>query len=858
MQKIDIDTTDDREDPQLSEAVNYAQAAIKDGCDFTSAVTDAAGRYGLEWSEVQMALTQRSAKRRGKTARKKKEIAAADVVISGRIIKVHKSGLAWSSGILRKYDDAGDPIDGAAGKVSFAGAVSSPNDGDEVTLYGKWEDRGQWGTQLKVARSENGSTPAQPPSLDPTPEGLTAWLAKTTGFHGVGPSRAAGIVERYGASPETWRKFLEGIPPDELSAELRVPAATIEAIRAAWYQGDLTGIVIWLHQFDLTEHQVAAVLEAFGKDAASILRSNPYALIRAVDGLGFKRVDVIALKTGFPVTDPIRLRAALVFLLDEDLKNGSTWMDRKDLLHHAGGLLHLDTEGGAQLIESALDQLIDTDHVYCEGGEYAGQRVAKYGAWKAEVAIAGRLGDAKIMAQENHFDPWTAKQTIPFALEGRQLDAWIMALSSPISVISGGAGTGKTFTLQSIVDTYQAAGKSVVMCAPTGKAARRMDDVVNAGRVKPVHASTIHRLLEYRGTGFMRRHLIEEDLVIVDEVSMVDVFLFRELLKRIDSRRTQLLLVGDHHQLPPVGPGNLLRDIIEHELCPVTILDKCHRQAGPLKTNSSAILTGKVAPTVLGPDGDPPHPWVIMDGYRSSAEVFDRVLSLLSGSLGASYDVLREVQVLCPKRDPKAALSTARFNPAIQRLMQRQLYNYEYPEDIPDPDGDTLPPRRFFVGDKVIQRKNNYEIDVMNGTLGIIEAVAYKGSPNAEIYEDARQEQDPDGKLHHLRVRFETQADDEEPLTIDADGLRDLSLGYALTIHQVQGSEFPCAIVVCHKADSYMLTRNLLYTAVTRASATVIVVGDSWAIRNAAGKDEVGKRKTWMGLENRNVDKIPF
>lgn len=394
-------------------------------------------------------------------------------------------------------------------------------------------------------------------------------------------------------------------------------------------------------------------------------------------------------------------------------------------------------------------------------------------------------------------------------LTEHQIDAVSRALREPISCVTGPAGSGKTFAIQHACDCFQQAGLSVRLAAPTGKAARRMAE--STGRP----AETIHRLLEHDGTGFTRGEIsgpIETDVVIIDEVSMMDIPLAYHLFRAIDMARTRVILIGDHNQLPPVGPGNLLRDIIHHEIIPITRLTNVHRQAGDLLKNSNAILSGAVEKTTK-PVWYIFNKWPTGNKFMDADDVKKFMLALFRGPLKNQLgcaDLVNDIQVLAPMK--KGTLGVDNLNIELQSLLQKQINGI-----IVDP----VPPKRrppFYIGDKVMQIKNNYKLGargIMNGTTGIVT----HGNP--------------------LVVNF-----DGEAVEIKGENKSKLVLAYAATVHKMQGSEVPIVIYICHKSQSFMHHRNLFYTAVTRASRAAIIIGDAWAIRTCAGRVETDRRET--------------
>jgi exodeoxyribonuclease V alpha subunit len=398
-------------------------------------------------------------------------------------------------------------------------------------------------------------------------------------------------------------------------------------------------------------------------------------------------------------------------------------------------------------------------------------------------------------------------------LNPEQRDAVRNALNFSISLMTGGAGSGKTYAVSTIASIAERLELKVVLAAPTGKAAKRLEEVVGH------EASTIHRLLGFNGHTYSRDALnpIDTDILVVDEVSMMDVPLAWRLFQAVDRSRTAVVLVGDHNQLPPVGPGNLLRDLVRSMAIPTMVLTRIIRQAGVLKENSTAILTGEVRPTSDSFVGAR-RPWYVIDKFADREDVRRMLLLLFEEVLQErlGYDLIREVQVLTPTH--KGPLGTVELNIELQRLLQHKLFGV----DVPTVEAGHR--ARPYPGDKVIQTKNDYELGVMNGAMGVVV--------------DAM----PDGGLS---VDF-----DGRPVEIKggSDALGNIQLAYATSIHKVQGSEFPCAVVIAHKSHSFMHHRNLLYTAVTRAKESVIIVGDRWGIDNCAAKRQVDRRNTFLSF----------
>lgn len=703
--------------------------------------------------------------------------------IRGTIQKTYHSSPGFSAGVLTADDGR---------TVRFAGKFCA-NEGDVVALVGRWKHDAKYGRQFAVE--------ALSYELPEATEGLVNYLAKHSAFTGIGDATARRIVTYASSAANLDRIIRQDV--DELHRQLRIPRPTLESLREAWIANSAENEVrAYLSGFGLSAHQVETLLEKFGNSIVGVLRSDPYQLIQHVRGYGFKKVDKIARAMGTPKDHPGRVEAGLRYVVTEEICNGHTWIGGADLVDKANELLLLDTLDSRDIIRDAGMRLLGSGDLASDGdaistpsmreAEQLIQRTFATHAWMERP-----LGQCGLTEQ----------------LNARQVDALNTALRCTIVLIAGAAGTGKTFVLARIAQAFRDTGLRIALCSPTGKAAKRIEETLRAQGLE-CEARTIHRLLCYDGQKFRRPSLSEPfyfsddpdvdpdpayDAVVVDEVSMVDVPLMAVLLQRIDFERTRLVLVGDHNQLPPVGPGNTLRDVIGHRLVPTVILETVERQAGILKTNSTAVLAGVVAPTAVN---DPA--WTVMDGFQDALPIQtylrDLVLKKLPQRLGV--DPIRDVQIITPTH--LGALGTK----AINQMMQHLLH------------GD--PGRKFAIGDKVIQTSNDYELGVMNGTIGRV--IDYE--PGA------------DGGYS---INFDGVGERQ----IKGDAVHEVQLAYALTAHKAQGSEFPCAVVLCHRSH-FFADRNWLYTAVTRAAKYCVLIGDQWGLRNAARKNQVIHRRTFL------------
>jgi len=688
-------------------------------------------------------------------------------VVTGTVERTYYSDAAFSAGMLRTDDGA---------KVRFRGKFYAAA-GDRLSAIGTWTIDPKYGHQFEVKELDY--------ELPQTPEGIVNYLAKHPAFEGIGEKTAKRIVDSL-REGESLDELLRGRPADLLRAG--VPKRVVETLATAWNEhASENAVRSYLAGFGLTHHQMETLLGKFGTSIVSMLKHDPYLLIKHLFGYGFTRVDQIALKMGIAKTHPGRIEAALSHSLSEQVNDGHTWTAGADLVDKANELLIIDSLDSRDLIQAAGNRLIERGDLVADGNA-----VTSPGIQKDELLIRDALARHAWLQPERMFD-----SVVETDLGDDQREACRTSRGSRISVISGGAGTGKTFVVARIAAACRRSGHVLSLCAPTGKAAKRIEQLLARHGVD-ASASTIHRLLGYNGIEF-REGILAADVVVVDEFSMVDVRLMAELLRHIDLGRTQLILVGDHHQLPPVGPGNVLRDIIEHGLAPSTVMTKVHRHAGALKTNSVGVLDGEIGRSAE----DDRSRWIVVDSFREAAAIKSHLRDLILDEIPRrfGFDAIADVQIITPEH--RGDLGTKSINQMMQYLLFGSV------------DG------RFAVGDKVIQTKNDYDINVMNGTIGFVREVKKDG----------------------VTIEFEASGTH----TIDWGKAKLIELAYALTAHKAQGSEFPCAVVLCHKSH-FFADRNWLYTAVTRASNTCVLVGDDYGLRRAARHVRNMNRRTLLSL----------
>lgn len=740
--------------------------------------------------------------------------------------KIFFSSPSWSAGLLTPEH----PMERAR-KFRIKGFL---NPGDNVILSGIWVKDNNYGEQLDVAKLEY--------NHELSKEGLIKYLAHNPIIKNIGIKRARTIVEFFGANG-----FEDALneAPEYMAKVAKVGIEDIKNLQTEWNNTKhLNNALAQLADWDLTNHQIKTLIDKLGTSAISLLKANPYLLIDNLDGFGFSKVDKIAQKIGVSKYLPTRIQAGIQYTLGQQLQSGSTWVLQNSLLDEANRILNLDSLDSFQLIESELNELI-TQNKVCKfnHGSLTGEfLVAIPNVHHIESTIANKL----INCQRAKLDKETVAHTLETTfskrtngLHPKQKEAVIKVFTSNLSLISGGGGTGKTHCIGLIADLAEHYNMTVAICAPTGKAAKRITEATNWDAI------TIHRLLEYDGFNWGRnsRNLLSYDLIIIDESSMIDSLLLYRLFDAILLSDTSVVFVGDHNQLPPVGWGNPLRDLITTQIIPTTILDKVVRQDLILKDNTLDILKGKVAPTANTPGV---RPWYLVDKFKEEDQIIDFLVDLYANTLEEklNFNILYDVQVLTSRHD--TPLGTINLNLVLQKLIQKKLYNNTIDNPLPAKGQPVL-----YIGDKVIQIRNNYkcgreQLEIMNGSIGIVR----------EIYTAYDENDKP---TEYIQITFDCGI-----VTIKSKSSEreDLHLAYVLTPHKYQGSEIPCAIVICHKSHSFQHHRNWLYTAVSRAKETCIILGDRWGINNCATTTSTDRRNTflsfmtnWYELENLNENK---
>lgn len=717
--------------------------------------------------------------------------------ISGIIERVHFSTPSWSAGLLRANDKGKFPK-----TIKIAGSFFAEAN-DHVSLTGHWVVDPKYGKQFKV------TSVALDIQLDK--EGLVSLLSKA-GIKSVGKAKAQKIIDKYG---DSFDDLMSDSNTAKVVAEFaKIPIEDFEEFRKTWVKNrDTNKAAALLASYELSSFEINTIIARFGASCLSILQKDPYLIAKYITGFGFKKADKIARKLGIPKENPQRIQAGIVHVVWDSIKEGNCWIEYHDLIESSNLLLTLDHFDSRRIISVQLDNLIKEEELTTTTlGDYVAISTPDLKKKEDDLAFVFMNESKKIREHNNKEIESLCEPT----LNEKQKEAVINAFSCSLSLMSGGAGSGKTYTISAIKSICDRLGLSLALAAPTGKAARRIEQSLKAKGIKG-EASTVHRLLGATGSSFEyhRDYKLSISVLIIDEVSMMDVDLGWHLFNAIDFNRTKVILVGDHNQLPPVGAGNILRDLINSKAIPTTILDETMRQAGVLKENCMAVLNGNVIETTRE-SKDNYDGWFMLNKSTEIKNVSDFLIEMFDWRLEkAGFNILDDVQLITPTH--KGDLGTKALNEKLQRLIQMKIYGVEVPPIKPG----RRPP--FLLNDKVINMKNNYKLDVMNGQIGFVVDIV-KGNLVVEF----------EGKKDYVEIRKGTEA------------MRNLQLAYALSIHKVQGSEFPCTVVIIHKSHSFMHHRNLLYTAVTRAQKSVFILGDKWGVKNCAKKQQSDMRRTFL------------
>ena len=696
------------------------------------------------------------------------------------------------------------------------------NNGDTLKVTGKFVTHPEYGRQFKVETFEK--------TMPETLEALERYLSGGI-ISGVGPATAKKIIDKFGEETIHVLRF----EPDKLSKVKGINATKALKISEEFTEKwDLWEIVGFLEKFGISASNSKKVYETFGKGAITQIEANPYMLLDITYGVDFKKIDKMALDLGIAINDDKRIESAITYSLAIATTNGNTCVEKQNLVTYVENLLEVE----AQHIENGIINLKAREKIEIEKIDEI-EWIYLKSLYVCEKNIAEKLlalKYAKNIKKVKEFDKKFKEEEkkTSIVLSKKQEEAIKTVNNNNVCVITGGPGTGKTTIIKFIIDLYKNEGKKVVLCAPTGRAAKRMSEATGE------EATTIHRLL---ALGKIEETLeiervdyqiepIDTDVIIIDEASMVDVFLMNYILKGI-YLGTKLVLVGDVNQLPSVGPGNVLKDIINSEVIETIELNEIFRQAAKSKivTNAHKVNNGENFINTLKEEQEDKLQDFFFINETSTNKMLEDLISLCSGRLKkyGDYDFFKDIQVLTPTK--KGKIGTKELNKELQTALNPSIKSSNNINSIPQKKHGE---RVFLVGDRIMQVKNNYDIywerknkengtGIFNGELGTVKKI--------------------DDSTKQVEIYF----DDEKTAWYEYSELDQLEHSYCVTIHKSQGSEFNVVIMCLPQAAPMLLTRNLLYTGITRAKKLLIVLGTKSIIEYMIQNTETKKRNT--GLE---------
>ena len=664
--------------------------------------------------------------------------------------------------------------------------------GSVLTLGGTWRVDGKYGRQFSVETYEE--------TLPATVYGIEKYLGSGL-VKGIGPKFAQRIVKQFGA--ETLNVIEEN--PDQLLTVPGIGKVRVERIKKSWIeQKEIKNIMLFLQGHDVSTSHATKIYKTYSNDSIQVVRENPYRLADDIWGIGFRTADTIAEKMGFGHDQYPRLRSGLLYTLNQLGAEGHCYATREQLIKVGAEML----EVGENMIQAALEEMIRAEDVITDG-----EAIYLPPYYFSEIGTAKRLsailaGQSTVNVRpEGLADRIREKTGMDY--DEVQLQAIMTAAHSKILVLTGGPGTGKTTTTLGIITAFREAGAEILLAAPTGRAAKRLSETTG------MEAKTIHRMLEVKPPdGYQRNeeNPLDGDVLIVDECSMIDIMLMYNLLKAVPDTMT-VILVGDVDQLPSVGAGNVLRDIIESDCFPVVRLTKIFRQAQTSRIimNAHRVNKGQMPDLSNGRHTD----FFFME-KENPEEAAATIVELVKTKLSRYYRVPPiEIQVLTPMQ--RRVVGATNLNQLLQESVN---------------PGDTGLRRGGYVfreRDKVMQIRNNYDKEVFNGDIGVVERV--------------------DLEDRALFVRF-----DDRSVEYDSTELDELVLAYATTIHKAQGSEYPIVVMPVLMTHYVMLQRNLIYTGITRAKKGLVIVGTKKALALAVRTLTVTKRNTMLCARLKNQD----
>lgn len=691
--------------------------------------------------------------------------------------------------------------DEISSKIIVTGYLVGVKEGECFELTGSWEKHSKYGQQFKIE--------VYKPLLPETIESIKEYL-KALDVRGLSRQKINALVKEFG--DETLQ--IIDTEPDRIESVKGFGKILSAGIIEAWARhNEIRKLINFFQEYDIPVSFCAQIYQTYGSSAIDIIKEKTFSLFTDFQGISFEIVDAVAQKLGYEKNDPQRIGACILHLLDLIASDGHVYTLKGNLVKRCIVQFGIDPE----LISQSLDELHDTGQVVIDSIEEAPDESVVYAKdfYLAEVGIANTLKVLNNIPTENI----TLKKDeiieevlrrLAIQLADEQLEALEDIIAHKVAIITGGPGTGKTTLVKSVTAIYKKLGRKIVLAAPTGRAARRLSEVTHE------EASTIHKMLHYNfrdGTFDKNRDdTLDVDVVIVDEASMIDVLLMYHLLNAVPLTAS-VILVGDIFQLPSVGPGTVLSDLIQSKQFRTFELTKIFRQVeeSPIIINSHRVRNGEAILLDKHEKSDKLAEFYFIE-TANPIVVMERIVDICCKRIPEKYglDPMTEVQVLTPMH--KGDVGTISLNNALQKELNSET-------DKIESFG-----RSFKEGDKVMHLKNNYEKEVFNGDIGIIESL--------------------DKSLKTLTVNYYGRNVDYE-----FDELDELTLAYAISVHKSQGSEYPAVVVPITTQHFSLLQRNLLYTAMTRGKKLVILIGTEKALKIALNNDRPKMRMS--GLEGR-------
>ena len=689
-------------------------------------------------------------------------------------------------------------VQSKADPVTVVGSMPSPQPGIGLMVTGTWVNDNRFGRQFKMESFET----LLPASL----EGIMHYLGSGL-IKGIGKALAGRIVDEF--REETFNVLDED--PDLLSRVKGITPRLVSDIKAAWAEHKgIRDLIMFLQPHGVSTSYAVRIFKHYGADALAVVRENPYRLAMDIHGIGFMTADAVAMKLGFSPDSQLRAEAGLLYVLRRVTDDGHVFYPLEELIHQTADELGVQCDGIREALDFLeRDERIVIDELENDGGEhFKAVYLSRFHHYETKIAYYLRriLHSPKSVGfPEPEATLSTVLGMLPIALADEQVEAARASLSGKVLVVTGGPGTGKTTVINAIIKLFEQRRAKVLLAAPTGRAAKRMSETSER------ESKTIHRLLEYspKEDGFARNenNPLACGLLVVDEASMLDTMLMCRLLKAAPLGAT-IVFVGDVNQLPSVGPGNVLKDIIASGVVGVVRLTEIFRQAASSEiiVNAHRINQGEVPPMQSTREGLTDFYFIRQEDPEKAA---DMIVELVRDHIPRRFKLhpVNDIQVLTPMH--KGSAGVANLNLRLQAALNKQEATVQRGE------------RRFHLDDKVMQVRNNYDKDVFNGDIG---RVCYLNQEERE-----------------LTVRFE-----DRNVLYSFDELDEITPAYAISVHKSQGSEYPAVVMPVLTQHYMLLQRNLVYTGITRGKKLVVLVGAYRAMQMAVNNNKMHKRHTWL------------